>query len=342
MRKLSSNAYSTLDPSRLFCQLSPVAQISNLVLLFIFNLLSLAATSGLTFYLFQENSKAFAIVDANHNSPASANPENPTISIRPDDYIPEFIDLQLTVDNWLTTLHGTDVGLMIYDLDNNRVAANHQADKIFSVASIYKLFYVYDGYTQIYQNQIDPDSQFVTTQDYRADTYTFSECLDLMVRESYNGCADAMYNNSAISSRVDDLITNLELPKTSDYGLRSSAQDLTSLLLHFIKHTDFSTELYDQFLDSMLNQPPTQVSPGIVNNWRQGLPSGFSSDVLVYDKVGWEWNGRKWNIFADAAIVNFPEQERHYIMVVLTSGLPSADTHELTRLGQMLEAAIKN
>ena len=67
--------------------------------------------------------------------------------------------------------------------------------------------------------------------------------------------------------------------------------------------------------DSFLNQPTTEY------NWRQGLPSGFSEKVDVYNKVGWDWNGKSWNIYNDAAILNFRDEGRQFIVVVMTSGV---------------------
>ena len=59
-----------------------------------------------------------------------------------------FIDLQPIVNSWVATTN-RQVGLVIYDLDHDRVAADYQPNLIFDIASVYKLFYVYDGYRQI-------------------------------------------------------------------------------------------------------------------------------------------------------------------------------------------------
>ena len=67
--------------------------------------------------------------------------------------------------------------------------------------------------------------------------------------------------------------------------------------------------------DSFLNQPVTTY------NWRQGLPSGFSDRVDVYNKVGWNRNDSYWSIYDDAAILDFVSEERHFIAVVMTSGI---------------------
>lgn len=251
---------------------------------------------------------------------------------------PSFIDLQPTVDTWLASTN-RQVGLMIYDLDNDRVAASYQPNKTFNIASIYKLFYVYDGYRQLASGAEQGTTKFTTTSDYRADTYTISECLDLMIRESYNGCADPMRSNSARSKRVQTMIDDeLQLEDTFNLGLSSTAADLTKLLRLYYEHADLPDELWDRIADSMLNQPPTEVETGVFYDWRQGLPAGFST-AKIYDKVGWESDNREtWNIYADAAIVEFPNQNRHYSIVVLTTNF--TDAKLIANLGTTLETAI--
>lgn len=303
----------------------------------------------------------FSLAIAYHHTPisddatSSQNPENPPDSPQsstttsqgsqsPDAKPPEapaFIDLQPTINAWLKTT-SANVGLMVYDLDNNRITASYQPNRIFNVASIYKLFFVYDGYRQIETGDVAANSRYVTTSDYRADTYTYGECLDLMIRESYNGCADRMRSDKAAYARVVNLIDELDLKNTAGAGLSSTAADLTKLLKLYYEHPDLSNASWQKISDSMLNQPATKVDATTTYNWRQGLPSGFSEHAKVYDKVGWEWNetDKIWNTYADAAIVEFPEQNRHYIVVVLTSGLTSRNAAPIANLGTRIEDAV--
>lgn len=262
-------------------------------------------------------------------TPESPAPETPNIPITPN-----FINLQPTIDQWLLNLpQNAEVGLMIYDLDNEQIAAEYHPDKVFNAASIYKLFFVYDGYRQIEQGLASSDSFFVNAyDDFHSGALTFGDCLDLMIRESYNTCADPMRSDSARFARAEALATELGLESTSSAGLYSSAADLAELLKLYYQHPDLSTESWAKIQDSMLNQPATTY------NWRQGLPSGFSNRVLVYDKVGWNWTGSYWDPYDDAAIIETPEQNRHYIVVVMTRFLPS--TEPLIELGQTIEAAL--
>ncbi len=252
---------------------------------------------------------------------------------------PEFIDLQPTVDNWLASTN-RQVGLLIYDLDNERPAATYNQDQIFNVASIYKLFFVYNGYAAISSDPTLADQTYITTYDYRAGTYTFAECLNLMVRESYNGCADPMRSNTESFTKASDLARQLNLSSQaiSSAGLYASAADLTALLKLYWQHPNFSEELWSKFTDSMLNQPPTQISADTIYDWRRGLPAGFSNQTKVYDKVGWAWNGSNWSVYADAGFLEFPTENRHYSFVVLTKNFNDAKT--ISNLGSQLEATI--
>lgn len=272
---------------------------------------------------------------ASGSSQIADNPEPPA------EQAPEFINLQTVVDAWRKTT-SANIGLMIYDLDNARVAASHQPDKSFNVASVYKLFFVYDGYRQIESGAVSANSRYVTTSDYRAGTYTYGECLDLAIRESYNGCADKLRSDKSAYTRVNALIKELSLKRTTNAGLSSTAADITELLKLYYAHSDLSDENWQKIADSMLNQPATKVSDDTTYDWRQGFPSGFSSQVNVYDKVGWAWDkaAETWTTYADAAIVEFPEENRHYIVVVLTSNLRGHDPVALKNLGMRLENAV--
>lgn len=241
---------------------------------------------------------------------------------------PQFISLQPVVDTW--AMSNPDSSIFIYDLDNDMIAAEYNADVVREVASIYKLFYVYDGYLRLSSN-LDQPTEIIATVAEKGGDLDITTCLDLMVRESYNPCADVMHNDYERSLRVKSLIQQLELSQTSEDGLNSSARDIGALLQLIWQHEDINDEYWQQLLDSMLNQPKTTY------DWRQGLPAGFSEAVTVYDKVGWySADGYTWNYFNDAAFVVFPEEDRHYIIVSLIQGSPRA----ARTLAAQLEAAI--
>ncbi len=249
----------------------------------------------------------------------------------------KFIDLQSTVEQWINTLGRNEkAGVMIYDLNNSRTAASWNADTVFNVASLYKLLFIYDGYKQIAIGADSPDTFIVNTPE--KGNLNLSQCLDLMMRESYNPCADIISEDPNRISRVNSLIQKLDMQQTSNIGLESTAADITKLLRHYWRHTNLNQNLWQQLTDSMLNQPITYDASGKAYDWRQGLPAGFNDQVNVYNKVGWEWNGSSWNIYADAAIVDFTEFQHYYTIVVLTNDI--SDAQKITRLGQMIEDTV--
>lgn len=279
--------------------------------------------------------------DGSSNDPVVNMPDikPPTPSLPDINEITEakFINLQPTVDKWLQGISSSEkVGVMIYDLNNSRVAASYNADIKFNVASIYKLLFAYDGYRQLTLGTERAD-QFITHTTEKGDL-NLSQCLDLIIRESYNGCADVLAKDSRRIARVNNLIRELEMDSTSNIGLESTASDITKLLRAYWRHTDITSSLWAQLSDSMLVQPPSLGEGDKVYDWRQGLPAGFSSKVKVYNKVGWEWNGTRWNIYGDAAILDFTDFEHYYTMVVLSSNLSNYD--KITRLGRMIEDVV--
>ena len=211
-----------------------------------------------------------------------------------------------------------------YDLEKKKNAAVYNPDNIFFTASVYKLFFVYEAYLRINQGIDD-------SNEYFADGKTRIECLDLIIRESYNPCADPL--RSELMSGIEGIITNkYKIKNTSNGALNASARAVAEMLKIYYKHDGLSDELWNKIADSMLNQPTTTY------NWRQGLPSGFSV-AKVYDKVGWNYNEEEgyWSTYNDAAIVEFPELNRHYIVVVLTK---NTSHKKLVELGRLIEQKV--
>lgn len=237
-----------------------------------------------------------------------------------------FINLQPVVDRWLATYRFTEAAVEIYDVDYGVVAASYRASATMSPRSIYKLFYVYDGYAQIDAGVDDAGAIYLGDM-------TLGYCLDIMVRQSNNACAEAMLEDDLRLQRVGQLITDLGLANTSPEGLSTSAHDVSLLLQYYYKHPEWSADSWWKFRSSALNQAFA---------FRKGLPAGFSK-ALVYNKTGYGsgYSGDGHYAYNDAAMVEFALADgtvRRYIMVVMTSD-PSSYTI-LTRLGEMLEEAI--
>ena len=109
----------------------------------------------------------------------------------------------------------------------------------------------------------------------------------------------------------------------------ATPREVMWMMLEYYQHSEImNDDLAVAMMDSFLNQPKT------IYDWRQGLPSGFSDAVRVYNKVGWEYDEGKWLIYNDAAIVSFTDVGRDFVVVVMTSGV---DYKQIVRFGRDLE-----
>lgn len=237
----------------------------------------------------------------------------------------EAIDFQPMVDSWAGSVGGNK-SVVIYDLDRDTIAAEYNAHEAYNTASLYKLFVVYEGYRRLSRGEWSGSAIAGTTG------RTILDCLDLSIRESNSPCAEALWNMIG-HTELDNIVRSEFLITDSNISnLISNASDIAKMLKIFYEHKEVADEtLVAKMMDSFLNQPITTY------NWRQGLPSGFSR-ARVYNKVGWDYNlnGGYWNIYHDVAIVEFPEENRHFIVVVMTNRVPF---QKIKEFGTLLENA---
>lgn len=234
----------------------------------------------------------------------------PELDVIPDPEIPK-IDFQPIIDSWVASVGGNK-SVIIYDLDRDEMAGTYNPDEYYNTASLYKLFVVYEGYRRVESGAWNPDETVGGVG------YTISKCLDLAIRESYSPCAErllAMIGRDELNRIIAE---DYDIHATDITRYSSSPSDILKIMKRFYDHSDIKNQtLIDAMKDSFLVQPPTTY------NWRQGLPSGFKVGN-VYNKVGWDFNPDKkvWNIYHDAAIVEFPEQDRNFIVVVMSNFVP--------------------
>ena len=240
-------------------------------------------------------------------------------------------DLQGALNSWTRSVNGSK-GVIFYDLDSGKVLAEYNADEKFATASVYKLFVVYEGYRRLQNGTWNGEDPAGSTGK------TITKCLDLAIRESNSACAETLW---AMIGR-----DNLDAVVQNDFGLSgvtvgslsATPRKIMEMMKRFYEHPEITDEnLVATIKDSFLNQPPSYGLCSGPCNWRQGLPSGFSDKVLVYNKVGWNFNGSIWTIYDDAAILEFPEKDRHIIVVVMTSGV---DYKQIRNLGSLIENVI--
>ena len=255
-----------------------------------------------------------------------ATPNNPELGPTepaPENTTPAPIDLQFAVDQWTSIIKG-NAGVLIYDLDNNLTVARYHEDESFNIASLYKLFVMLEGYLRIARGQWDGDEAYLGN-------YTRLKCLNLMISESHSPCAEKMWAEIG-HAELD------EIYKAKGFSTATNISNITSTPAEILKimqliwnHAGLDDEAWSAIRDSLLVQPATTY------NWRQGLPSGFSN-ANVYNKVGWySPDGKNWSLYHDAAFVEFPELNRHYIVVVLTKNV---SPQEIVILGRNIESAV--
>lgn len=232
------------------------------------------------------------------------------------------IDFQSVVDGFVNSTSGNK-SILIYDLDRQEIAGSFEPTKKYSTASLYKLFVVYEGYRRVDKGEWDANTPVGSTG------YTILECLDLAIRESHSPCAESLWSMIG-HPELDRIVSELGINNTDVSHLTSTPEDILSIMKLFYSHPDISSsELIARMKDSFLNQPITTY------NWRQGIPSGFKK-ANVYNKVGWDYNpdSKNWNIYHDAAIIEFPEQNRHFIVIVMTNYVP---LKKIVELGSNIE-----
>ena len=234
------------------------------------------------------------------------------------------IDFQPVVNSWVTRQSGNK-SVLIYDLERNEIVGAYNMNSTYDTASLYKLFGVYEGYRRVQNGEWSLDEPVGSTG------YTVQKCLDLAIRESHSVCAESIIAKLGGGRVLNSKIANdYGINNTDVVNLTSTPEDIMKIMQKFYTHEEITDEsLIALMKDSFLNQPATTY------DWRQGLPSGFKN-ANVYNKVGWDYNADKryWNIYHDAAIVEFPEQNRHYIVVVMTNRVPF---EQIRKLGTDIE-----
>lgn len=226
---------------------------------------------------------------------------------------PEFdsVALQKTLDDWAATIDG-QASVVLADKDAN-ILASYNASQQYFTASIYKLYVAYFGYQAVDANSVDPTEQYING-------HTRAECLDLMIRESDSPCAEKLWNELGKQSQTEKLVA-IGIKETSMEGLSTTATDAAVMLAFIVRGEGLSAESQTAFLQSM----KTQI-------FRDSLNVGFSDDVTVYNKIG--FNGVK--EYHDTAIVEFGDG-RKLIVSVLTENV---GTKNIASLGRAIKTAV--
>jgi len=236
------------------------------------------------------------------------------ISSEENDETKELFDselLQNTLDSWASKTPGT-ASVVLMD-DNGNPVASLEKDRVYFAASIYKLYVAYEGYKQLDNGEVDGSELYVNGS-------TREQCLDLMIRESDSPCAEKLWLELG-KTDLNETLKEYGINNTSMVNIRTTAYDSAQMLSRIAKGEGLSADSQKSFLESM----KTQI-------YRDALNKGFSSEVVVYNKIGF----RELVEYHDTAIVEFKDGRR-LIVSVLTENV---GTRNIASLGSAIEAAV--
>lgn len=250
----------------------------------------------------------------------TTNEDTPTPPVN----IANAVKLQPIVNSWILETNNK-VGVVIFDLDRNETVASHNPDEIFPTYGVNQLALTYDGYRRLDAGLEKADTNIGYEINY-------NDCLNLMLRESNDTCANLFLSNSERNESLINFYANLEIANTDNNAF--TANDLSKLLQHIWKHEDLSLISWAKLQDSMLNQTANDSTV----DWRQGLPSGFST-ARVYSKASGEMDSNgNWITYSDLALVDFVKLNRHFAVVVIGENIN--DLSSFSRLGTLIEGKV--
>ena len=156
---------------------------------------------------------------------------------------------------------------------------------------------------------VNPDEQYQGGR-------TRLECLDAMIRDSDSPCGEKLWEELGRQDLTDTLVT-YGILNTSMTALSTTAEDAGMMLSRIVKGDGLSESSRQLYLSSMETQDAL---------YRRGFPSGFTNDVTVYDKVGWN-EQQEWH---DVGIIKTADG-RKLIYAVMTENVGSTQIAELAK-----------
>ena len=133
----------------------------------------------------------------NEPGPSSIEDPEPEPEPEPEPVIPE-INFQPTVDAWVNSIGGNK-GVVVFDIEHNKVVGSYNADTKFATASLYKLYVVYHGYRLVQKGEWDRNA----IANGRGNTIL--QCLDAAIRSSDSGCAEPLWSKIG-QSHLNDVV----------------------------------------------------------------------------------------------------------------------------------------
>ncbi len=232
------------------------------------------------------------------NEPLVEKPEQPTPMI-----------LQNLVETWAKSKMGS-YGIMITDAKSGVELASYRADEQYFTASIYKIYVAYGALLKV-------DTGEWSLSDISWGDWTLEKCINEMITNSHNGCAEAVldkYGRAKLQKKLDEF----GLKQTKVAAFMISSHDTAALLARLNNRQDLSDISTDILMNAMLHQ-----------KYDQALKKGMSGSQIA-DKVGFLES-----TYHDAGIVTLPNG-RVLIVSVLSN---NSSARLIADLGSTIEQA---
>jgi len=269
---------------------------------------------GFVLWWFYKNTQVEQVVQPPPQTPVVQDTKTAEVEPASVEKTAEFdgIALQGALDTWSAGL-GADsrASVVLMNIEGDTVASYAPYEEYFT-ASIYKLFVAYEGYRAVDAGEFDATEVYLNGK-------TRAECLDLMIRESDSPCAEKLWAELG-KENITEIIKSYGIDDTSLVGLSTTAHDSALMTARIARGEGLSDSSQAAILESM----KTQV-------FRDALNIGFSSEVTVYNKIGFNAQLE----YHDVALVRLADG-RELIVSVLTSGV---GTKNIASLATLLEAA---
>lgn len=245
--------------------------------LFCFGLL----TAALVFFVTRAVTSNVQLVSAEPSLPGLGAPAPAPAAISTTSSIPNTNDLQADINTWIQAHKGVDWAVSVEAVDGG-MSASVNSDKIFTLASIYKLFLLQPLAQKI------PSNKWASTP---IESKSYADCVDAMLRVSDNVCAEAIGNKLGWAQSEKHL-RSLGYAKTAFIGKTTTgtASETAAFLKNLYLSEGFDELARSSVLDAM--RAPKSVEgirrgcQGCTVYNKTGDLAGYHNDAAIIEKNG--------------------------------------------------------
>ena len=241
------------------------------------------------------------------------------------------IDLQPTLDRWLTTqINKKNNSILVYDLNNQEIIARNNDFTQNNSLGVENLFLAYLTYTKLEQGSWKKKDIL----NINGEQITRDNCLSKILQENHQGCALALISDFG-ENHLKDFLKDQSYNNTNFTNHLTNTADLLSLSKRLQDHPDFSDQLWQDF--------KTRLTP--TNDIKNPLLTGFSR-LNSYGLFGTQTNDStsvnlNYPIFNNVYFLETkqddPAERRTLVLIFLASDINATS---LIDLAKALESTI--